>query len=70
MTRVGGPCGTSMNRVLTIPLAIGPHHLSAALLRSRLDFTARELQLARLLQPVRSGLHGLRNSSATTSTNP
>lgn len=57
-----------MNRVLTIPLAIGPHHLSAALLRSRLDFTARDLQLARLLQPVRSGIHGL-NSSATTSTN-
>jgi DNA-binding NarL/FixJ family response regulator len=51
-----------MSRVLTIPLVIAPQHVCVlALLRGGADFTARDLQLARQLQPVLSGIHALRD---------
>jgi DNA-binding NarL/FixJ family response regulator len=52
-----------MHRILTIPLAIAPHHICAlAMLRGGPDFTVRDLQLSRQLQPVLSGLYALRGS--------
>ncbi len=54
--------GTGMNRILTIPLAITPHHVSSlALMRGGRDFTASDLCLARQIQPVLSGLYALRD---------
>ena len=54
--------GAGMSRVLTIPLVIAPQHVRAlALLRGGPDFTARDLQLARQLQPVLSGIYALRD---------
>jgi DNA-binding NarL/FixJ family response regulator len=51
-----------MSRVLAIPLVIAPQHVCAlALMRSGPDFTARDLQLARQLQPVLSGIYALRD---------
>ncbi len=53
--------GTSMSRLLTIPLAVTPVQVSAlALLRSGRDFTARDLQMACQLQPVLTGIYALR----------
>lgn len=51
-----------MSYVLTIPLAVTREHLCAvALMRSGSDFPARQLQLARQLQPVLSGVYALRD---------
>jgi DNA-binding CsgD family transcriptional regulator len=51
-----------MSRVLTIPLAVGPQGVcTLALLRAAPDFAARDLELARQLQPVLSGLYALRD---------
>jgi DNA-binding CsgD family transcriptional regulator len=52
--------GTGMSRVLTIPLAITPGQVCAiALMRSGSDFTARDVQFARQLRPVLSGIYEL-----------
>jgi DNA-binding CsgD family transcriptional regulator len=54
--------GTGMSRVLAIPLVIAPQHMCAiGVLRGGADFTARDLQVARQLQPVLSGIYALRD---------
>jgi len=59
------PAFGGMSRALTIPLAITPHHVCAiALMRDRLDFSARDLRLACQLQPVLSGIYALRDRLA------
>lgn len=53
---------TGANRILAIPLAITPQHISSlALMRSGPDFTVRDVELARVLQPMLSGLYALRD---------
>jgi DNA-binding CsgD family transcriptional regulator len=60
--------GTSMSRLLTIPLALTPDQVCAiGLLRGGRDFTARDLQIARQLQPVLSGVYALRDRLARQS---
>lgn len=62
------PGGTSMSRLLTIPLAVTPGQLCAvALLRGGRDFTTRDLQMAYQLQPVLSGIYALRDRQAKQS---
>ena len=53
--------GTDLSRVLIIPLAIAPQHLSSiALLRSGSDFTPGDVRLASQLQPILGGVYALR----------
>jgi DNA-binding CsgD family transcriptional regulator len=53
---------SSMAHLLTIPLAVTSQHICAiTLLRSRADFTSRDLQLACQLQPVLGGIYVLRD---------
>jgi DNA-binding CsgD family transcriptional regulator len=60
--------GTGMSRVLTIPLEIATHHVSAvALLRSGSDFTAGDVRQAGKLQPILSGLYSLRGQLVSAS---
>jgi DNA-binding CsgD family transcriptional regulator len=62
------PGGTSMSRLLTIPLAVTPRQMCAiALLRGGRDFTTRDLQIAHQLQPVLSGIYALRYRQAKQS---
>jgi DNA-binding CsgD family transcriptional regulator len=56
------PGGTTMSRLLAIPLAVTRGQLCAiALLRGGRDFTTRDLQMAYELQPVLSGIYALRD---------
>jgi DNA-binding CsgD family transcriptional regulator len=60
--------GTGISRVLAIPLTVGSRHICAvALLRGGADFTALDVQLARHLQPVISGIYALRERAGTVS---
>jgi DNA-binding CsgD family transcriptional regulator len=54
--------GTRLSRVLTIPLAVAPRRVCAiALMRDGPDFSTRDLQLARQLQPVLGAIYALRD---------
>ncbi len=54
--------GPGMSHVLTVPLTVTPSHLcTVALMRSGPDFPARDLQLARQIQPVLGGIYALRD---------
>jgi DNA-binding CsgD family transcriptional regulator len=69
-TRTAPPASgaASMSRLLTIPLAATPGQLCAiALLRGGRDFTTRDLQIARELQPVLSAIYALRDHLAQQS---
>jgi DNA-binding CsgD family transcriptional regulator len=59
---------SGMSRVLTIPLAISTHRVSAiALLRGGSDFTAGDVRLACKLQPILGGLYSLRGRLVSAS---
>jgi DNA-binding CsgD family transcriptional regulator len=63
--------GSGMSRVLAIPLAITPGQVSAiALMRGGSDFTARDLQFARQLRPVLSGIYELGGRLACAQPSP
>jgi DNA-binding CsgD family transcriptional regulator len=57
--------GTGLSSVLTIPLAIAPRHVCViAFMRGRPDFSARDVQLARDLQPLFGEIYTLRSRLA------